>query len=349
MLGTAHYTDWHDPGECRGRDTAGRDPMTNDRLASQHLLIYESENTAELPYYRSQLLARFPGLRVDVAGSPEEAAPHLASVTALVAKAGTVPEALVVRTPRLQWIQALTTGVDRMLAMRPRKDIVLCSARGIHGPQMSELAFLLMMSLARDFPRMVHNQQTATWQRWPQPLLHDKTVAIVGVGTISRELAHRCKVFGMRVVGVSDAVRAADHYDAIRPRSALAAVAADCDFMVLLVPYSPDTHHLVDARILAALRRGAFLVNIARGPVVDEDALVAALRAGTLAGAGLDVFDTEPLPPTNPLWSLPNVIVTPHIGGMSDCYARQLMPLVLHNVGAWLAGDRSALRNQVAH
>jgi phosphoglycerate dehydrogenase-like enzyme len=315
----------------------------------QHLLVYEAEYPADLPFYRAQLHTRFPGLRIDVAASLEQALPHLPTITGLVAKSISVPEPLLVQAPRLQWIQALTTGVDRLLSMPLRKDIVLCSARGVHGPQMSELALLLMLSLARDFPRMVRHQQAALWQRWPQRLLRDRTVGIVGVGSISRELARCCQALGMRVVGVSNAIRSAEHYHEIQPRSALAAVAAQCDFMVLLVPYSPETHHLVDAHILRSLKSGAYLVNIARGPVVDEAALIEALRTGTLAGAGLDVFDAEPLPATSPLWQLPNVIITPHIGGTSDCYAQQLLPLILHNVGAWLAGEPAAMRNVVPH
>lgn len=321
--------------------------MSTSPPPTQYLLVYESENPAELPYYREQLQARFPDLSIAVAASLEEARPHLQTMTVLIAKSLSVPEPLLLEAPRLRWIQALTTGVDRLLSLPLRKDIVLCSARGIHGPQMSELALLSMLALARDFPRMLRNQQESRWQRWPQRLLHGKTVAIVGIGTISRELALCCSTFGMRVIGISNAVQAAEHYDEIQPRAALPSIAASCDFMVLLVPYSAETHHLIDAPLLAAFKPGAFLVNIARGPVVDQAALIAALRAGPLAGAALDVFDTEPLPASSALWQLPNVIITPHIGGLSDNYAEQLMPLILHNTAAWLAGDRASLRNVV--
>jgi phosphoglycerate dehydrogenase-like enzyme len=150
----------------------------------------------------------------------------------------------------------------------------------------------------------------------------------------------------MHVIGVSNAVDAAAHCDEIVPRRQLAAVAGRSDFLVLVAPYSPATHHLIDERVLQAMKPGSFLLNIARGPVVDEQALVAALRAGGIGGAALDVFDREPLDPASALWSLPNVIITPHVGGFSDCYAQQLMPLVVDNLHAWISGA-APLRNLV--
>jgi phosphoglycerate dehydrogenase-like enzyme len=136
-------------------------------------------------------------------------------------------------------------------------------------------------------------------------------------------------------------------FDAIEPRSRLGSVAAAADFLVVLAPLTPESDHLISADVLRQMRPQAFLINLARGRVVDEAALIGALQRGEIAGAGLDVFETEPLPPESPLWHLPNVIVTPHVGGLSDIYARQLLPLVLHNARAYLAGDFNALQNRV--
>jgi phosphoglycerate dehydrogenase-like enzyme len=271
-----------------------------------------------------------------------------AEADCLAILAPSMTQALVDAMPRLRWIQALTTGTDTIDRLKLPDGIHVTSARGIHGPQMSELAFLFMLSLARDFPRMLHNQQAATWQRWPQPLLMGRTAVLVGVGTISEMLAARCQAFGMRVLGVSSGRSAAPGFDAILPREALAKVAAEADFLIVLAPYSEETHHMVDARVLACMRPTAFLINIARGGVVDEAALIDALRAGRIAGAGLDVFAAEPLPAQSPLWGLPNVVLTPHIGGMSDFYATQAAPVLVENLRHYLEGTPERMRNIVA-
>lgn len=313
----------------------------------RRLLIIESEYPADLDRYRAALVAEFPGLEVLTASSAEQALAVAQGVAAIAGKAGAIPAQVVASMPELEWIHALTTGVDPILAMDLPPGVVVTATRGMHGPQMSELALLLMMALLREFPRMLGNQRRSSWERWPQRLLVGRAVGIVGVGAIGEELARRCRVFGMRVIGVSDGRSTVPGFDVIHPRRELRAVAAAVDFLVLLVPYSPATHQLVDGAVLRAMRREAYLVNIARGGVVDEAALIDTLRAGRIAGAALDVFRQEPLPVDSPLWSLPNVILTPHIGGMSDRYAEQALPYLLHNVGAWLRGDAGAMRHLV--
>jgi len=250
--------------------------------------------------------------------------------------------------PRLRWVQALTTGVDHLLGLPSlRPEMLVTNARGIHGPQMSEMAFLHMISLLRDFPGMLANQRARRWERWPQRLLLGKTAVLLGIGAISEELALRCKAFAMRVVGVSDARTEAPGFDAVLPRARLREAAAEADALVVMVPLTDGTRRMVDRGVLEAMKPSAILINLARGPVVDEVALVEALRAGRIAGAGLDVFEVEPLPPESPLWDMPNVIVTPRVGGMSDVYAQQALPLLEENIRAFLSGDATRLRNLV--
>jgi D-2-hydroxyacid dehydrogenase (NADP+) len=266
----------------------------------------------------------------------------------LIGLAQTITQDLVAATPNLQWIQALTTGIDPLLGLSLPEHVTVTTARGVHGPQMAEMAFMHMLALARGFPRMVDNQRRAQWERWPQRLLLGKTAVLVGVGAISEELAVRCKAFGMRVVGVSDARNAGRGFDAIRPRRELVVAAREADFLIVLAAYSPDTRHLIGAEILDALRPDAFLINLARGPVVNEAALIERLERGAFAGAGLDVFDAEPLPAASPLWRLDNVLITPHVGGMSDCYEEQLLPLIVHNLRAFAAGEIERMHNRVS-
>lgn len=270
------------------------------------------------------------------AASPEEARALGTEADILIGLAPVIKAELITAMPKLQWIQALTTGIDNLLAMEELpKEVVVTNCNGFHGPQMSELTLLLMLSLARDFPAMLDNQKSASWQRWPQPLLAGKTVCLVGLGAIAETLAKRCLAMDMRITGVSNGRTKLDGFDQIFKRADIQSAANDADFFVVIVPYSRETHHIIDADVLAAMKQSAFVINISRGGCVDEEALLEALDAGSIAGAGMDVFATEPLPEDSPLWHHPKAIVTPHIGGMSDIYHQQALPLVAENLNKY--------------
>jgi D-2-hydroxyacid dehydrogenase (NADP+) len=309
-------------------------------------LIYEPDSAAYARTYRDAIERALPGLNIMAVSNRAEAMACAAATTVLIAKAQDVSAELVAAMPKLAWIHALTTGIDPLLALKLPASVIVTSSRGIHGPQMAELTLLLMLALSRDFPRMLANQREKRWERWGQPLLEGKTVVIVGVGAISEALAARCKPLGLKVVGVTSR-RSVDHFDELHPRQRLNETVSTADFLVLLVPYSPETHHMIDASVIAAMKPSAYLINVARGGVVDEGALIEALQTRRLAGAGLDVFAQEPLPYSSPLWTLDNVIITPHVGGMSDIYAEQILPLLVHNVRAYVAGDRAAMLNLI--
>ena len=153
----------------------------------------------------------------------------------------------------------------------------------------------------------------------------------------------------MTTIGVSGGRTSAPHFDAVHPRAELAKVAGQADFLLLLVPYAPDTHHLVGAEVLNAMKPTAFLINLARGGVLDEDALIAHLQAGRIAGAGIDIFSRQPLPPDNPLWHMDNVIITPNIGGQSDRFVEQTLTIVEPNLRAFKEGRLSDMINVVPH
>lgn len=266
----------------------------------------------------------------------------------VVAMAHNLTDDLIARMPRLRYICAMSAGTDKVDTLKGLKpDVLVTSARGIHGPQMSELAFLSMISLSREFPKMQRNQARHVWERWPQKLLWGKTAVLVGIGPIAEDLAVRCAAFGMRVIGISDARKEAPHFDKMLPRARLEEAAAEADFMVVLVPLSLQTRHLINAGVLGAMKNTGILINLARGPVVDEKELVRALQEGRIGGAALDVFEVEPLPSDSPLWDMPNVIVTPRIGGMSDVYAEQVLPLVVYNLRRFLDGRLAEMKNVV--
>jgi len=303
--------------------------------------------TQDVPGLAESIARACPEIRVHAGGCAADVLNHAEDAGVLIGLAQAITPDLLASAPHLRWIQALTTGVDPLLALGLPAEVIVTSARGIHGPQMSEMAFLHMLALARDLPRMIGNQHRGSWERWPQRLLLGKTVVLVGIGSIGEELAQRCRVFGMRVIGISDARTAGQGFDEVRPRRDLVIAAAEADFLVVLAAYTPETRRLISGEVMDALRPHAFLINLARGPVVDQAALIARLTARRFAGAGLDVFDVEPLPADSPLWRLDNVLITPHLGGMSDSYGDQLLPLVVHNLRAFMGGQIDQMRNRI--
>lgn len=293
--------------------------------------------------YAAQLALVAPDAAFLTARSEADALEKAAQAEVLIALAPGVTPALLQAMPGLRWIQALTTGVDTLAGL---EGVAITNCAGVHGPQMSELAILLMMASARRFPAMVQNQQAATWDRWPQPLLAGKTACLVGLGSIAEHLAAALGALGMTVTGVSSRTDAPG-VTRIYPRAQLAQALAGADFTVVLTPYAADTHHIIDAAALATMPATAHLINLARGGCVDEAAVAQALRDGTIAGAALDVFAQEPLPAESPLWSVPNLIITPHVGGFSDIYHQQVLPIVTANLADYVAGGVEGLKHKV--
>jgi D-2-hydroxyacid dehydrogenase (NADP+) len=300
--------------------------------------------------YRDRLQARFPELSIAVVDHHSKVGPHIAQADALLTFAAMLSPKVLAEAPRLKWVQALGTGVDNLADQDTlRKDTIITNIHGIHGPPVSEAALATMLALARDLPRAVRCQDERTWQRFPAQLLHNKTVGIFGVGAIAEALAPRCKAFGMRVVGVSSAQRPVAGFDAIRPRDELSRYVGEFDFFVLLTPLTEQTRNSVNADIFAAMKPSSFLINLARGGVVDEPALIEALKTKRIAGAALDVFSQEPLPTDHPFWSMHNVIITTHQGGFCDVYIDYALPVVEKNMECFLKGDTGHMINVVAH
>jgi D-2-hydroxyacid dehydrogenase (NADP+) len=317
-------------------------------VSNRIIFIGEPETDASL--FMARALADFPNLDLLATNDREYARQQAENADALIGHAFQFDEDMLLRARRLRWIQSLTTGTDSILRLASlRADVTVTSTRGMHGPQMSELVFLQMLALLRDFPRMQRNQAAHAWKRWPQPLLWGKTAVIVGVGAIAEVLAPRCKAFGMTVYGVSGAARKPEGFDEVFGRDQLQRAAALADFLVLIVPYTPQTEKLIDSAVIAAMKPSAYLINVARGGVLDEHALLAALREQRLAGAALDVFRETPLPPDHPLWNEERIIITPHIGGMSTIYLEQAYPIVRENLRKFLAGEIRAMINIVLH
>jgi len=308
-----------------------------------NVLILLSLPPAIQQQYLHGVRQRFPDASVTLVDHVSKIDPYLESMDVLIGfgphlrdRADYVFE----RAKSLKWVQALGTGVDN-ITDRPtlRDNVIVTNIRGIHGGPMTEAALMAMLALSRDLPRLVRNQGRHAWERWPARLIDGKTVGIFGIGAISEVLAPRCKAMGMQVIGFSSAPRQLAGFDRVHPREEIVARAGELDFLVLLTPYTKDTHHLIDSRVFGAMKRSSYLVNLARGGVVDEDALLEALRSKTIAGAALDVFVTEPLPEDHPFWSLDNVLISPHTGGFNVEYAGQALAIIEQNMRHFLAGE----------
>ena len=298
---------------------------------------------------RRALAQEFPDIAILAATAREDAIALAVKTTVIAALDSQFHDDLIGAAPALEWIHALSSGTDVIAALRTldRRRVMVTSTRGIHGPQVSELTLMHMLALTRHLPKMLRNQQAHEWERWEQPLLWRKTVAIFGVGAIAEHMARHFHSLGMTVLGISHSERQVEHFERIYPRSRTREAAALADYFVVLAPHSRENDRVIDAGVIAAMKPGAFLVNVSRGGVVDESALVDALRRRAIAGAGLDVFTDEPLPQDHPLWSFDNVIITPRVGGMSDVYVEQCLPQLCQNLRAFLAGDRDRMVNRV--
>lgn len=255
--------------------------------------------------------------------------------------------ALLERAPRLRFIQSVSAGTDQFPkdALRAR-GIRLASAQGGNERAVAEHALALMLGLTRRLPEALRNQAAATWR----PMIADparreqelggRTLLVVGLGRIGTRIARLGQAFDMRVIGLRRRPReAGDPVEAVFSPDRLHEALAEADVVALACPLTPETENLVDAAALAVMKPGALLINVARGRVVDQDALVRALTEGRIAGAGLDCFHDEPLPADAPFWRMPNVIVTPHSAGETSLYEGRVIALLMENLGRLRRGE----------
>ena len=243
----------------------------------------------------------------------------------------------------LYWAQSTWAGVEPLLAPGLRRDYVLTNARGVFGPLMCEYVFGYLLAHERLLLARYAAQQERRWDRTPPGSLRGKQMGLLGVGSIGAALARMAKVFGMRVKGYTRASERCPDVDAWFHGDDRAAFAADLDYLVSVMPHTAATRHLVDRVLLGGLPSRAIFVNPGRGEVVDEAALADVLQHGRIAGAVLDVFHQEPLPPDSPFWRLPNVLITGHTAALSD--PADIAPIFLDNYHRLLRGE--ALRYQV--
>lgn len=245
--------------------------------------------------------------------------------------------------PRLKWLQLCTVGFDNAVRHGYPAGVTLTNVGDAYSVSVAVHALALMLALQRAIPQMVANQPTGTWQRdlTDRLIVPDgQTLVMIGFGGIGREVARLVRPLGMKVIGVSRSGRPDPAADEVVPASRLAEVLPRADVVVLALPLEADSRQMINARTLALMKPSAFLVNVGRGGLVEQDALVAALAAGKLAGAGLEVTDPEPLPAGHPLWRAPNVLISPHISGAPSPYGRMRQAeRVGANIRRFIAGE----------
>lgn len=255
-----------------------------------------------------------------------------------------LPRDPVSRTPNLKWVQVLSAGVERYLRSEIMDSpVILTNASGIHAVPIGEFVIEQMLMFVKKAPEIFRLQDAHKWVRVNPTGLRDKTVGIVGLGNIGREVARLSKAFGMKVIATRRGAKQpgkARYVDTVLPSSRLSDLLGESDFVVLSLPFTPETEKIIGEKELRMMKPSAFLINIARGGVVDEDALLNALEEKKIAGAGLDVFATEPLPSESRLWDMENVIVSPHMSGNMDDYIERATDLFVKNLERYLAGKR---------
>ncbi|WP_338825345.1 Glyoxylate/hydroxypyruvate reductase B [Moorella humiferrea] len=238
--------------------------------------------------------------------------------------------------PSLKWIHSIISGVEGLMNSEIRNlDIRITSTKGIHGFPMAEHVLAYIFSFLRALPVFFRSQLKKEWNDEAHVLCDEtinKTVGIIGLGNIGMHIAKKCKLLGFRVVALKRTPIQSEWVDKCYSAVEIDQLLKESDFVIVTVPYTPQTHHLIGEKELRMMKKTAYFINVARGGVVDQEALIKVLQENTIAGAGLDVFAEEPLPSDNPLWDLPNVILTPHIAARSPYYMDRAIKVVIENL-----------------
>jgi D-2-hydroxyacid dehydrogenase (NADP+) len=332
-------------------------------MKTLNVLVIAPSFEKSLPYADKDVMdavrAAGPGIKVTDASALLGAemrgdTTHKAEIDALLTKADVIfgfvpPGDITRRAPNLKWFQATSAGVDRHRDTEIWKsDIIITGVSGIHATPIGEFVMGLMLMFAKNTARGFKMMQAKQWDRYASGTLRGKTVGIVGLGHIGGEVARLAKAFGMKVIGTRrSATKAgkARNVDLLLPTAQMKDMLKQSDYVAVCCPLTPETTHIINETALKAMKPTAIVINIGRGPLVDEGALIKALIEKRIGGAGLDVTEKEPLPSSSPLWDLDNVILSPHVSGGMEDYMLRAAQLFADNLQRYMAGKK--LLNQV--
>jgi len=297
------------------------------------------------PVMADTVRQRWPQMKVVQAANPEQLPADLTDADIFVGSVLKPPQFAAAK--KLKWIHSTSAGVGQLMYPELRNSgVIITNASGIFSVPMAEHTIGLILALARNFPDSVRQQEKAIWSQqnlWDKPQhlaeVNGTLLLIVGYGSIGREVAQRAHALGMRVWGVTRSGKGdATHAEKIVPASELQDVLPQADYLLLCAPETSETNSLIGAQQLAQMKRTARLINVGRGSLVDEAALISALESGALAGAAIDVARTEPLPASSPLWHAPNLFITPHTSALSDRLWPRETAMLMDLLERWFGG-----------
>ncbi|WP_445488666.1 D-2-hydroxyacid dehydrogenase [Niallia sp. 03133] len=314
--------------------------MTNRKLFITHTVK---------PDLLDQIKSVIPDWEIHASTDPNDWEKHMSDAEIIIGWQSKWNNEKLMENRNVKWIQSWSAGVNSLpLDELAAKDIRVTSANGVHSFPISETVFALMLSLTRNIHTYVKNQQQKIWDDKELTLeIHEKTIGIIGVGAIGQETAKIAKAFGMKVIGVRHSGKEADFVDEMYKQSDLNTILPLCDYIVVTLPLTEETYHLFQKEQFSRMKDTAFFINIGRGEIVKEEDLAAALTNGEILGAGLDVFETEPLQKESPLWEMENVIITPHTSGSTAHYGKRVVEdIFIPNLKSYL-NDGSLPNNLV--
>lgn len=290
---------------------------------------------------KQQIMDAAPGYQlIEAPRRDQNALLELAPQAEIWFGGGVRPDVFRVAT-NLKWIQAISAGVDRYLFPElVQSPVQLTNVRGMHKDTIADHTFMFMLALARQLKRFIHLQAGNEWVRGDNLFeLKGDTIGIIGLGSIGREIARRAKVFRMRVIGTNTSGSPVEGVDEVYGPGELETVIRQSRWLVIAAPLTPQTRGMIGEQQLEWLGPDGYLINISRGGLINQDALVRALQNNTIAGAGLDVFEEEPLPADSPLWHLPNVLITPHVSGSMKDYFGEALKIFCDNLKRYVKGE----------
>ncbi|MDX8045501.1 D-2-hydroxyacid dehydrogenase [Gracilibacillus sp. S3-1-1] len=280
-----------------------------------------------------------PGWHVIATKNTDKIADELAEAEIILHWKQAIEPIILEQNKQLKWIQTWSAGVNSLpLEALEQKNVTLTSATGVHAYSISETIFAFMLGLTRKMNAYVRGQANKEWHHADLKLeIHNKTIGILGVGAIGQETAKIAKAFSMNVLGLRHSGKETAYVDEMYTPDQLATFLPECDYVVITLPLTEATEGMFNNEAFRLMKDSAILINIGRGPIVDEEALVQALEKGEIAGAGLDVFQVEPLPKESPLWEMENVMITPHTAGSTEHYdERVVRDIVIPNIRQYL-------------
>ncbi|WP_339060178.1 D-2-hydroxyacid dehydrogenase [Tepidibacillus marianensis] len=299
--------------------------------------------------HQKSLKGLFPDVSFYFFDQIDDALTVLNDTNVLITYGEDLNEEYLSRMGHLRWIHVVSAGLDKMpFSYLQQRGIMVTNSKGIHQVPMSEYTLAVILQIARKTDQFYQNQIGKTWNREIRVSeIHGSTLGIIGLGAIGSAIAEKAKIFGMRVIGINSDGRDMKEIDRVYPPSLLKTVLTESDYIVVIVPLTEQTHHMIGREELLAMKPTAYLINIARGNVVDEQALIEVLKERRIGGVVLDVFSEEPLPEDHPFWNLPNVIITPHVSGRSPKYMERALVIFQYNLEKYRHQEYDTMKNLV--